>query len=164
MKVSLRTKLSLSFLLVTVLLFAIVSVFANYFLEKQFRAYAVNKQEQQIQDTMALLSSRYSDWGNRWDAAGLESIGVNTLSEGLILRVHDSASVVIWDARIHNDGMCTAMLEHMAMNMQSYSPAFRGEYIEKNYPVVINGAQVGNIDIGFYGPYFYSDNDLVFLG
>jgi two-component system sensor histidine kinase BaeS len=163
MKMGLRLKLSLAFLLITMLLITTVSVLANFFLEKQFKAYIIDKQAQKNKDIVALLASRYSDWGDQWDLNGLESIGVNTLGEGILIRVHDGDGDVLWDARVHNNGMCTSILQHMASNMQAYDPGFSGGYVEANYPIILNGNSIGGVDIGYYGPYFYSDTDLQFL-
>jgi signal transduction histidine kinase len=56
-----------------------------------------------------------------------------------------------------------AILEHMASNMQSYNSNFQGGYEEKTYPILADGLQAGSVDVGYYGPYFYSDSDLQFL-
>jgi signal transduction histidine kinase len=160
----LRVKLSLAFLLVTVSLITIVSILANVFLSGQFKKYVIVKQGQKDRDIVSLLSGRYNDWGGSWDAAGLESIGVNALGESLLLRIKDIDGTVLWDARIHNNGMCTEILQHMALNMQEYNPDFKGGYIEKTYPVPsADGTNIGSVDIGYYGPYFFSDQDLQFL-
>ena len=162
-KLNIRSKLSLAFLMITLLLFGVISIFANFLLGKQFKEYAINKQEQKDADIVALLQSRYNDWGGKWDQGGLENIGVNTLTEGILLRIKDKDGTILWDARVHNNGMCNAILAHMASNMQNYNPDFQGGYVEKTYTIVQGNIQAGSVDIGYYGPYFYSDNDIQFL-
>ena len=164
MKTGLRVKITLAFFLVTFLLFAIVSVLANFFLERQFKEYVISKQEQKNGEIVSLIASRYKDWGNKWNAVGIENIGVDALGEALILRIHAADGTVIWDAQVHNNGMCTAILQHIAQNMQAHNPNFQGGYVEKSYPVVSDGKKVGSVDVGYYGPYFYSDIDIQFLG
>lgn len=163
MKLSLRVKLSAAFLAVTLLLFLIVSVFANGLLERQFKDYIIGNQSQKISDTVSLISTRYNEWGGKWDVNGIEVVGMNALGEGLILRVEDSTGKTVWDAKVHNGGMCVSLIEHMAVNMQSYSKSFKGGYVEKPYPVILKGAAVGTVHVGYYGPYFFSDNDIRFL-
>lgn len=163
MKLGLRFKLSLAFFLVAVLLFAVLSILANFFLEKQFKEYVLDKQEQRNSDIVTLLASRYHDWGGKWDANGLEDIGVNTLGDGLMLRVHDSSGNVLWDAHIHDNGMCASILTHMAQNMETLNHNFQGGYEEKTYQITVNDLQVGSVDVGYYGPYFYTDIDIQFL-
>lgn len=164
MKASLRTKLTLAFILLALTLILVISLMANLLLERQFTAYVIGKQEQRNEDIVALVSASYQDWGKTWDADGIDTIGANALLDGLILRFADGSGQMLWDARIHNDGMCTAILDHMAMNMQEHSPGFQGGYEELSYPVQSDGQKVGTITIGYYGPYFFSDHDLQFLG
>ncbi len=160
-KMSLRAKLSLAFILVALVLFVLVSLFANLILENQFEAYTISKLEQNIQDTVGLISSRFDSTG--WNASAIEDTGVNALSGGLMLRVTSADGVVIWDAWEHNNGFCTDMLQHMAMNMQSYDQNFKGGYKEENYPITVNGQAAGSVVVGYYGPYFYNDTDIRFL-
>ena len=163
MRFSLRVKLSAAFVAVTLLLFFIVSVLANVLLERQFRQYVIAKQNQKITDTVALIKTRYDDWGGKWDAGGVETIGMNALGDGLILHLTDNSGKTVWNAREHNNGMCTAILQHMAQNMQSRNPSFQGGYADQEVAIIANGATVGRLLIGYYGPYFYTDSDIKFL-
>lgn len=163
MKIRLRAKLTLALLIVTLSMIAFVSILANIFLTNQFREYAINKQNQKISGIIDLFSSRYADWGNRWDVNGIESIGVNTLSEGLLLRLKDSSGAVLWDAQVHNNGMCMTILANIAQTMQSQNNNFQGGYVEDTYPIISNNMQIGSVDIGYYGPYFYTEVDIKFL-
>lgn len=163
MKLSLRVKLSAAFVALTLLLFLLVGVLANFLLERQFKQYVISNQDKMIKDTAGLIAARYGDWGGKWDMSGIETIGMDALGNGLIVRLSDAQGNMIWDARSHNGGMCAALLEHMAGNMRSYSAGFKGGYTEKQYPLSANGALVGTAVIGYYGPYFFTDTDLNFL-
>jgi two-component system sensor histidine kinase BaeS len=161
-KTSLRTKLSLAFILVALVLFVLVSLFANLILEREFEAYTVSKLEATIAGTVKLISNRFESADN-WNASAIEDIGVNALSGGLMVRVTSTDGTVIWDAWEHNNGFCTDMLEHMARNMRSYDNSFQGAYQEETYPIEVGGQKVASVDVGYYGPYFYSDTDIQFL-
>lgn len=163
MRYSLRTKLSLSYVLVALLLVAVISFLTNFLLEKQFKNYIIQQQEQRNKDTVSLISQQYKGAEAGWDGAGIESIGVSALEQGIIVKVKDSSGQMIWDATVHNNGMCSTMLAHMAQNMASRYPNFKGGYVETSYPVIHNFAQVGSVDIGYYGPYYFNDNDLAFI-
>lgn len=163
MKHSLRFKITAAFMVVTLSLFALVSLFANLFLANQFKEYIINKQEQDIGNVVDSVTQEYNSMSNAWDTIGIETVGMNALEAGLIIRVKNNNNAVIWDAQTHNGGMCTSILEHMASNMQSYNSNFDGGYVEKNYPIQTGGIRTGSVDVGYYGPYFYSDVDLQFL-
>jgi two-component system sensor histidine kinase BaeS len=160
---TLRFKLTASYLLVTLIAFSLIGVFANIILEKQFEQYVINNLNEKNNEIVATLESRYTAWGGNWDLSGIENIGMSALGDGLILRVNAKDGTALWDAMTHNSGMCAELLQKMAENMKSQNAAFQGGYTENKYPITINGAVVGTAVIGYYGPYFYTDNDLSFL-
>lgn len=160
---SLQFKLTAAFLAFTLLLFALIGISVNFFLEKQFKNYVIDKIAQRNSDIVTSLETRYSDWGGKWDAAGLENIGVNALGDSLMIRVSDAKGDVLWDAMTHNSGMCATMLQDLADNMKGYSAGFAGGYEEKSFDLTVGQKLAGNVTIGYYGPYYYTDNDISFL-
>ena len=163
MIISLRTKLMLAFLAVTVILFGLISLFANVLLDKQFKEYIIDQQENKNQAIILELSRGFEEWGNTWDAAGMEMVGVNALESGLILRIEDESGRVLWDAMVHNSGQCASIIENMSKIMESHYENFQGGYVEKEYPVMLRDEEVGTVAVGYYGPYFYSESDIQFL-
>lgn len=163
MRYSLRTKLSLSYVIVALLLVAVISILTNFLLEKQFKNYIIQQQEQRNKETVNLISQQYKVSEKGWNGADIESIGVSALSNGIIVKVKDIDGRMIWDATVHNNGICTSMLAHMAQNMSSRYANFEGGYVEASYPVIKNFREVGSVSIGYYGPYYFNDNDLAFI-
>jgi methyl-accepting chemotaxis protein len=160
---SLRFKLTAVFLLIILIAFSLIGLFANIVLEKQFEKYAIDKLKQKNEEIVSTIESRYIDWGGNWNLTGLENLGVSTLNDGLILRFSDKNGTVLWDAMTHNSGMCAEILKNMAENMQGRDAGFNGGYTEKSYQIAVDSNVVGNVNIGYYGPYFYTDNDIKFL-
>ncbi len=159
---TLRYKLTASFLLIALFSLALVGLFANLFLGRQFERYTREKMQQTIDTTVTQVVSLYARDG-RWDISRLDETGMNLLTDGLILRVEDTSGLVLWDARVHNNGMCMRILENMAQNMQSYQANFQGGYEEQTFPAEVGGQTVGSVTVGYYGPYYFSDADLQFL-
>ena len=162
MRYSLRTKLSTAFVGVALISILLLSILANIFLEKQFKEYVMDKQERRNRDIVSLISQQYKGDG-KWAAGTVEDIGINALEEGLVIKVRDASGNIVWDAEVHNSGLCARMLSHMAQNMKSRYPNWKGEYIENRYPVKTDFAEAGSVEIGFFGPYYFNDNDLAFI-
>lgn len=160
---TLRFKLTAAFLLVTLIAFTLIGVLANVILERQFETYVINNLKQKNEQIVSTLESRYAAWGGEWDVSGIESIGMSALGDGLIIRVSNTDGTTLWDAMTHNSGMCAELLQSMAQNMQSRNAGFDGGYTEQTYPLTVNGATAGRVTIGYYGPYFYTENDISFL-
>jgi signal transduction histidine kinase len=162
MKQGLRTKLSLSYVVVTLVCVAIIMLLSNVLLEKQFREYIIRNQENKNTSIVSQISQQYGR-DLKWRSDVIESIGVNALEEGLIVKVTDKAGAVIWDATVYNNGYCQQMIEHMSRNMARRMPDMNGGYVSVEYPVKSDLKEVGTVQIGYYGPYYYNDNDLAFI-
>ena len=162
MKLKLRTKLSVSYLLIGLLCILAISIFSNIFLEKSFIKYVIKNQDVKNKALVEQIASQFDESG-QWDYLSIESLGITALEQGIILRVEDENGAEIWDATVHNSGMCEAMIEHMAASMMENVPDWQGEYVENNYEVSKAGGRVGNVVIGFYGPYYYTESDGAFI-
>jgi len=163
MKYSLRSKLSISYMLMAVFLVAIIGFCVNLLFQNQFKDYIIKQQKQQNQEIVTLVEKQYSVADSDWNKSAIENIGVNALEHGIIIKVKDKAGNMVWDATIHNNGLCVQMLSHMAQNMLSQDPNFKGKYEQTSYTLKSDFKEVGNIEVGYYGPYYYTDNDINFL-
>ncbi|MEL7565741.1 MAG: ATP-binding protein [Dehalobacterium sp.] len=162
MHYSLKTKLSLSYVLVALVSILFVSILSNQFLQKQFREYIQENQEDTNLAVVQSISQQYLG-EDQWNYNSLENIGVNALAKGLIVKVTLASGEVIWDARVHNNGMCQQMIEQMAYTMSAHYPGIKGGYVEKPYSLVAENQELGKVEIGYYGPFYLSRNDLTFI-
>ncbi len=160
--ISLKAKLSFSYVMVAIIAVCILSVIANVFLERLFQDYIKQNQENKNKQVAALIKQQYQG-DDRWKQGTIQEIGINALEQGMIIRVTDERGRVIWDATVHNNGLCQQMINHMAENMASRYPNFRGGYRVNNYPVHYQFREVGRVEIGYYGPYYFNDTDLAFI-
>jgi len=158
----LRTKISLALILTSMVSVILISILANFLLENQFRQYIIKKQDDTNKAIVNLISQQYIPM-SRWNKEAIESIGVNALEQGMIVKVKDTSGKMIWDATKHNSGLCLRMLEHMTKNMTSRYGKWVGKYTEVKYPIISNSNAVGFVEIGYYGPFYFNDNDLAFI-
>ena len=163
LKYKLRTKLSLSYALVALLLVASISMITNVFLQKQFGEYIIKQQMEKTQGITSSLTQQYDTKTNTWNVKAIENIGVNALEQGMIVKLKDSNGFMIWDATVHNNGLCNQMIAHMSENMTSRYPNLKGGYEEKKHTLTNHSKIIGNVDIGYYGPFYFTENDLTFI-
>lgn len=159
---SLRYKITLSFFFITIITFVLMGILINSISEKQFKKYIIDDLEEKKALIVDALNNEFSSKGI-WNANAIENIGVNSLNEGLIVRVEDPEGVVLWDAMTHNKGMCVEIIERMSENMERHYNGFKGGYMESDYDVINNNTLIGTVTIGYYGPYYFTENDLAFL-
>jgi len=108
---SLRGRLTLSYVLVALLCVVLVSALANGVLEGSFRRYVSGNQESRNRRTVELLAAQVT--ADAWDRSGIESIGMDALAQGMIVKVKDDSGRTVWDATLHNNGLCEQMISHM---------------------------------------------------
>ncbi len=159
----LRTKITLSYVIISLVIVGIIGIIANVMLEKIFREYVINALQQKNTEIVSQIADSYNPKTNMWSHEVLDSIGMNALANNLFVKLKDKEDVYVWDAWKHNNGLCTLLLQNMSQNMYKRYPKFNGEYTEKNYDIVVHNTKVGSVDIGYYGPYFYTDSDLKFI-
>jgi len=162
MLISLKTRLTISVTLVSMLSVLIISIIVNFFLEKQFREYAIRKQEERNLEIVSLVSKQYLG-DNNWHNSVIENIGISILEESLILQVMDNQGRIIWDALEYNSGICHVMMEQMSQRMLMKYPSLNGGLSHKEYDITVNKTVVGKVKIGYYGPFFYTDSEFFFI-
>ncbi len=162
MSASLRTRLTLSYMLVAILGVLLLSVLANGLLEGQFRRYVEGTLEKRNLQLADLISRQVHADGS-WNEAGVSAIGINALEQGVIVRVVDRSGRTVWDAMEHNSGLCQQMILHISENMSSRYPNWQGAYTENRFALHSDFQEVGSVLIGYYGPFFLNDEDLAFL-
>jgi signal transduction histidine kinase len=158
----LRTRLIGSHIAIALICIGLISLFSNLFLERQFQNYVTTNIERRHLEIVAHLEVLYRTERN-WESRLIETIGMSALEEGLIVRVEDATGARIFDAQATDHMMCELMLAQISMNMRSRYPDWQGAYREVVYPVEVGGEVVGQVIIGYHGPYFYMDSDLKFL-
>jgi two-component system, OmpR family, sensor histidine kinase BaeS len=159
---SLRKRLILSYILVAVICVFLISILANFFLEKQFRNYVIKSHNRKSNDITRSITDQYRSDG-KWNYVVMERIGIDALEGGLIISITDNNGSIIWDATVHNNGRCQALIAHMSHNMMSRYPNWQGGLVQKNHPITAGDKEIGTVTISYYGPFYYSDNDILFL-
>nr|WP_315024424.1 HAMP domain-containing sensor histidine kinase [uncultured Aminipila sp.] len=163
MNLSLKVKLTISYVLLSLFLVSSLLFVSNYFLENKFQSYIANTQEKKNHDIVNLVADEFSANGEFPSEDSLENIGHTALSQGLILMVNDLKNNQLFCMSTLDSQMCDNMLESMRSNMAKIYPNFNGQYKENNYDVLKNGKKVATVTLGYYGPYFYNDEDIQFI-
>lgn len=162
MTTSLRTRLSLTYILTAAIIVFLILVLTNAFVVKHFREYVKENEELRNKQIVLMMSGQYmGDY--RWNTQGIETIGVSCLESGIILRVKDISGKVIWDAKTHNDGMCQRIITNMTQNSGGIIGTKDSSYIEIPYDININLKKVGTVEIGTYGSNYLNEHDIAFV-
>lgn len=163
MKISLKLKLTISYILLSLLLVGSLLIASNYFLEKRFQSYIIENQEKENKRIVELVADEFGENGTVPSSETLEKIGENALADGIILMVNNLESQELFCMSTLDSQVCDDMIQSMSDHMVSIYPNFNGEYTQKEYEIINNGVKVGTATLGYYGPFFYNDQDVQFL-
>lgn len=130
-------------------------------MKKNFNRYLEDIIEGRKKSLIKDISNTYKN--GQWDNKNIEDIGIEAINNGFIISIKDISDNVIWSAKTHNSSMCEAMMSRMGYNMSIVNPGYKGDYTEEVYNLKIDEKYAGILEIGYYGPLYYNDSDVIFF-
>lgn len=158
---SLRTQLSLAFVLVVLITVSIISFLSNILIDRQFQAYVLAGQKVKTQSIVDNLSIQYNSTTKEWNLDSIHTLGMYSLYDGYIIKVSNNNGDSVWDAENHDMATCVGIMEEISNRMKEHGT--NGNFVSHEFTIDQNGKKVGSVSIQYYGPYFLSENDFVFL-
>jgi signal transduction histidine kinase len=158
---TLKTKLTISYMLLVLFCILLIILLTNFLVSKFFREYVKENQIKKDKEIVEMIKLQYKN--GIWNENAIETIGMNALEMGKIIRIYDDNNNNLWDAKEHNNGMCNRIVESMANNMKENYPGFEGKYDEIPYEIFDGNNLIGTILIGSYGPFYYNESDVIFI-
>lgn len=163
MKFSLKSKLSLAIALVVLLTVALISFLSNYLIQDQFKGYISSQQKKTTEQIVESIGIQYDKDSDSWDVDFVHTIGMYALYDGYIVKVYDNKGNTIWDAETCDMNLCTKIMDDVSHRMMREYPTLNGSYTTEDFPVLQGTEKVGTVKISYYGPFFLSEDDFVFL-
>ena len=161
MRKTLRSKLSLSYIFITMICVVLISILSHFFLEDQFRNYVIQQHERENKIIVTAISQQYNDSEN-FNIDVIKSIGIGAIENGLFITVKDAEDNIIWNAETYNNIKCEEVKNRLINTMETLFPKWEGEYTKDDYPIIKNSLIVATINIGHYGPFYYDENDIMY--
>ncbi|MFV0502731.1 MAG: ATP-binding protein [Lachnospirales bacterium] len=162
MKMTLKYKLILLYTILVVALISIITFTSSAVFMKIFNSYVENKQEKEMERVVKQVTELYEKEEDvNYD--DLYKIGVNALDSGLILMVnndHDNRVICMSDI-LKNES--EKMLNQMEATLKVAYPHLEGSYQEDHHAIKNDGEEEGYVTLGYYGPVYYTEFDVLFL-
>lgn len=163
MKWSLKVKLIISYGLLALFIISALLFVSNYVMEERFQTYVIENQDRKNKGIVDALTREINDDGGIDNLETVLSISESALNQGVIVMLNDKNGNEIYCMSTSNLELCDDMLVSMMETMKQRYPDFEGEYQQIPYPVIKKGQQVATITLGFYGPFYYQDEEIEFL-
>jgi signal transduction histidine kinase len=159
---TLMVKLSASYILITLICVTLIIFFSNLFLDQQFKNYVIKQQDKENKSIVEDVNHQYSAI-EAWNTEAINKIGLKAIDEGLFITIKDTTDSMIWDASTYNYDKCEVVKKKLTENMISRYPNWKAMYTKDQYDIVYDSKKVGSIEIGYFGPFYYTDNEIVYI-
>ncbi len=162
-KIKLKHRLLIVYTLFILVLISALIYMTSEIFKTNFENYVSQKHELFANDVVDEVLYLYETKGQpTYD--DLYKIGLKSFNEGMIFMLNESVdqSLICMSDIFPTDS--DDMIRNMERSMKSIYPHSTGEYIEDIY-IVENGDETfGYVTLGYYGPMYYTEFDLFFLG
>jgi len=161
MKISLMKKLSIGFILTTIVSILIAGLVSNYMITKKFNTYLIDEHKNKLDKIATVIDGLYNDQTG-FSTSNKDEILRYATAEQLYIEVKDKAGVVVFtsgNANLQNKTMMNSMMGSMMGSSSEINP---GQYAEDSYPLSKSNKKEGTIIFGYYGTSFLNTGALTF--
>lgn len=158
---SLRAQLSLSILLILLITVALISVFSNWYINREFEDYITRQENERSKSIVSDLVNQYNGLSRGWNQNFLHTIGMYSLYDGYMLKIYGADGAVLWDAEHHDMSLCSQIMDEISERMKDVKKS--GNFVTNVYDITRDGKAVGSVSITYYGPFFFTENDYLFI-
>ena len=160
---SLRTTIATGFAMAVLAVVFLVSIASNILIRKQFETYVEEQQRARAEELARNLSFQYNNGAGGWNLDYVHGFGMYALNEGYIIKLYDENENVLWDAENHDMTLCHQMMDTITLRMQDNRPRLEGNFTSRRFDLKQGENVIGFLDVSFYSPYYFSDNDFQFI-
>lgn len=163
MKPKLSTQLSVGFILIVLIAISLISLAANILINKQFEKYVEKQQKNFAENMTNVLAPQYNSDTDEWNLDYIHGFGMYALRDGYIIKLYDQEQNVVWDAQNHDMTLCYQVMQEISSQMEDKRPNLHGDFVTLRYSLNQKGNIVGYLDVSYYSPYYFNENDFRFL-
>lgn len=159
----LDAQLSVGIALIVLISIALISLIANLLISRQFEHYVAGKQHDFSEEIAAALSPHYNRDNDTWNLDYIHGFGMYALKDGYMITVYDKDKNVVWDAKNHDMALCDETMQQIRGRMEEKRPDLKGGFVTYRYDLKQQEMLVGYLDVNYYSPYYFNENDFQFL-
>jgi signal transduction histidine kinase len=164
MKLSLKTKLVLSYAALALFLVGSLLAVSNHYLRKQFQIYVLHKQDMKNSEIADAVSKNYAGSFASPDAAFsnfLTGYGDSLFEQGIAMMVFDASGSMMYctaDAK----GGCDHLPGYRE-NQAEQCEDIDGAYSQISFDLTRGGRTIGAVQLGYHSPFYQNEGAQSFL-
>lgn len=162
MKMSLKARLIISYVFISLFIITSLLVICRYSFDNSFKNYIKNAHRKNIDEVIEKITLEFES-KTVPRLSEFQEIGENALKKGLIVTIKDKDNNIIWCMTCTGEKRCNEMLEKMKKDMSTFYPNISGEYTEECHSIKSEKGDYGTIVFGYYGPFYFTEGDMEFF-
>ena len=159
--IKLKNRIIILFVIFSLGLILLTSVVSNVLIKNNFNNYIKKSIDEKKSVILTKITSAYNN--GSWDINYIDIVGLEALNDGFVLTVTDNHGKNIWNAHTKYNSMCENMLTEMFNNTCKVDPYATDEYVMYDYALIQDNNIIGNLSIGYSGPVYYNNSELMFF-
>ena len=159
--IKLKNKIISLFALFSLVLILLTSLISNILIKNSFNNYVKENISEQKKIIANQITSAYEN--SSWNVNYIDAIALDALNNGFILTVNDYSGNIIWSTHNNYNSLCENMLNEMYTNTCEINPGTVDKYIVDDYRLRKDNQDIGILSIGYSGPIYYKNSQVVFF-
>lgn len=159
--IKLKNRIILLFVIFSLGLILLTSVVSNILIKNNFNNYIKKSIYEKKSVILTKITSAYND--GSWNVNYIDTVAIEALNDGFVLTVTDNSGKNIWNTHTKYNTMCENMLTEMFNNTCKVYPHMTNEYVVYDYAIIQDNNTIGNLSIGYSGPIYYNNSELMFF-
>lgn len=157
----LKHRLTLIFILFSLVIIFLIGILANISIKSNFNKYIEDSIDKRKDEIVKSIENNYKS--EEWNKDNINTIGLDSIENGLIIKIKDNNGNVIWNAREINNLLCESVLKKIRSNTNKINPRLKEGNTIDNINLTKDNRDIGTLSIEYIGPFYYNESDLIFF-
>jgi signal transduction histidine kinase len=140
----------------------VLSLVINAFAGKLFSEYITDNIQVQNEEIIRTFTDQYDPFMMNYNISSIDAIGMHYLHQGYLVSLEDTRGGTIWDVHDMDMEECAAIVDEITTRMNN-EYRLSGSFTVRRYGLKQGARDIGVLNIASYGPFFYRENEAVFL-
>ncbi|MGG7077037.1 sensor histidine kinase [Clostridium sardiniense] len=157
----LKHRLTLIFILFSLVIIFLIGILANISIKSNFNKYIEDSIDKRKDEIVKSIENNYKS--EEWNKDNINTIGLDAIENGLIIKIKDNNGNVVWNAREINNLLCESVLKKIRTNTNKINPRLKEGNTIDNINLTKDNRDIGTLSIEYIGPFYYNESDLIFF-
>jgi len=150
----LKTILSFTHGITTLVTLGFIILLTSNLIDKQFVNFVIDNNQQRIESIIRDVTHQYEEG---WNFQKLEETSLRGLEDGFVISIFDNNGKSIYSVNTLFRAETEAVLNSIDLNMKEHYKDWNGELVSLSIPLSHSNEHFGELVITYYSPFFFTE-------